>query len=111
MGNGGGFVFDCRCIDNPGLLPGNMAFTGQDQRIIDLLESDEAAQRFYLLIQGTVDVAIENYTHNGYEALQVAFGCTGGQHRSVYCAEKLTRYLAEKGIEVELHHSERHLWP
>ncbi len=110
-GNGGGFVFDCRCIENPGMLPGNMMRTGLDPDIIRLLDGMADAQEFFALAIATIEMAVERYALRGYESLMIAFGCTGGQHRSVYMAERTAEYLRKRGYRVEITHTEKHLWP
>jgi len=106
-GNGGGFVFDCRAIPNPGRLEEFNKLTGRDEKVIQFLYKDENANHFLKNAFEIVDRAIENYLERKFTSLMVNFGCTGGQHRSVYCAEKLSRHIKEKfNIGVSLHHSE-----
>jgi len=106
-GNGGGFVFDCRAIPNPGRLEEFKKLTGKDDKVIQFLDKDENANHFLKNAFEIVDRTIENYLERKFTSLMVNFGCTGGQHRSVYCAEKLSRHIKEKfNIGVSLHHSE-----
>lgn len=111
--HGGGFVFDCRAIPNPGRLQEYKALTGNDPGVAAYLEQQEALHTFLDRTTGLVADAVANYRERGFELLQVAFGCTGGQHRSVYCAEALGRRLRERypDISVEVEHRERERWP
>ncbi len=99
-GNGGGFVFDCRVLPNPGREERYRAFTGRDPVIIRYLENLIEVQNFLENIYGLVDLSVDNYLERHFNSLQVNFGCTGGQHRSVYCAEQLRRHLQNKFPEV-----------
>ncbi len=107
FGNGGGFVFDCRLLPNPGLKPGFTAYTGLDPIVQKELESSPLFHRFFDSVVKVVTEAIDSYKEMNYTNLQVSFGCTGGQHRSVYCAEKLAEILREKGIIVTVTHAEK----
>ncbi len=106
--NGGGFVFDCRLYNNPGKLDEFKNFTGLDKPVIDYLNSDSNVLVFLENIFALIDGTIESYKDKGYTNLMVNFGCTGGQHRSVYSAEKLSLHLKNKfqGIKVVLRHRE-----
>lgn len=95
-GNGGGYVFDCRGLNNPGRVPELNMLTGRDQPVIAWLEQHAKAKEFLHHIFDTLDSTISNYLERGFSNLSVAFGCTGGQHRSVYCAEQAAAYLSEK---------------
>lgn len=107
-GNGGGFVFDCRAIHNPGKYDEYKQLTGRDQPVIDLLESDGEILRFISHAEGVVGPAVERYKQRGFTNLMVSFGCTGGQHRSVYSAQHLASWIHKKyGVEVELIHREQ----
>ncbi|MBR1576708.1 MAG: phosphotransferase [Bacteroidales bacterium] len=107
-GHGGGYVFDCRGMHNPGRYEQYRQSTGRDRDVIDFLESRGEVQRFLDHVFGLVDPHVERYIRRGFNHLQVSFGCTGGQHRSVYCAEALARHLHEKfRIRVRLIHQEQ----
>ena len=113
-GNGGGYVFDCRSTHNPGKYEEYKALTGLDQPVIDFLEKDGEILTFLNSVYALVDHHTERFIERGFDHLQVAFGCTGGQHRSVYCAEHLAQHLKEKfNVQIELIHRERgiyHKW-
>jgi hypothetical protein len=109
-GNGGGYVFDCRSTHNPGKYEEYKSLTGLDQPVIDFLESDGEILRFLESVYRLVDHHVERFLERGFTHLQVAFGCTGGQHRSVYSAEHLAHHLKEKyNINIELIHRERNI--
>ena len=109
-GNGGGYVFDCRSTHNPGKYDEYKALTGLDQPVIDFLEQDGEILRFLESVDQLVDHHVERFLERGFTHLQVAFGCTGGQHRSVYSAEHLAKHLKEKyNINIELIHRERNI--
>ena len=99
--HGGGFVFDCRSLPNPGKDPAMREKTGRDPAIITYLESLQEATNFWSHTSALVDAAVDRYTARGFDHLFVAFGCTGGRHRSVFFAEKLRRHLAKRdGVTV-----------
>lgn len=107
-GNGGGFVFDCRAIHNPGRYDEYKQLTGMDEPVISFLDKEEAMQDFLEHVYGIVDYSVEKYRSRGFKHLMVSFGCTGGQHRSVYSAEHLAAHLREKfGVKVVLTHREQ----
>lgn len=108
-GNGGGYVFDCRSIHNPGRYEPYKKLTGKDEPVIRFLEEDGEVFSFLEHVYGVVDPHVETYSRRGFTSLMVSFGCTGGQHRSVYCAEHLAAHLSEKypGIRVLLSHREQ----
>ena len=109
-GNGGGYVFDCRSTHNPGKYEEYKSLTGLDQPVIDFLEADGEILRFLESVYRLVDHHVERFLERGFTHLQVAFGCTGGQHRSVYSAEHLAHHLKEKyNINIELIHRERNI--
>ena len=110
-GNGGGFVFDCRAIHNPGRYAQYTTLTGLDDAVIRFLEDDGEILPFINHACALVDAAVEKYLKRGFTHLQAAFGCTGGRHRSVYSAQALARHLHEKypDIEVRLIHREQHI--
>ena len=108
--NGGGFVFDCRGILNPGRFEEYKKLTGRDKPVIEFLEQRTKMPEFLNSIYNVVDIAVENYIERGFDSLMVSFGCTGGCHRSVYAAEALTRHLRNKyDVKVELHHIEQRI--
>ena len=107
-GNGGGYVFDCRSTHNPGKYDEYKSLTGLDQPVIDFLEKDGEILTFLESVDRLVDHHVERFLERGFEHLQVAFGCTGGQHRSVYCAEHLAQHLKDKyPVRIHLIHRER----
>lgn len=109
-GNGGGFVFDCRGLHNPGRYEPYKQLTGKDAEVIRFLEEQSKAQEFLEGIYKVIDVNIQDYLARDFENLQINFGCTGGQHRSVYCAEQTAKYVREKyGVPVNIRHIEREL--
>jgi aminoglycoside/choline kinase family phosphotransferase len=104
-GNGGGFVFDCRGILNPGRYEEFKKLTGRDKPVKDFLEQQTKMPEFLNSIFDIVDIAVEDYIKRNFASLMVNFGCTGGQHRSVYAADALARHLRNKfKVKVELHH-------
>lgn len=109
-GNGGGFVFDCRGILNPGRFEPYKQLHGKDKPVIEFLETKTKVKDFLENIYKIVDINIQDYLARDFEHLQINFGCTGGQHRSVYCAEQTAKYIKEKyNIDVQLKHIEREL--
>ena len=107
-GNGGGYVFDCRSTHNPGKYEEFKQMTGLDQPVIDFLEKDGEILTFLEHVDALVDHHVERFIERGFTHLQVAFGCTGGQHRSVYCAEHLAKHLKEKyNVQIKLIHREQ----
>ncbi len=109
-GNGGGFVFDCRAIDNPGKYERYRHFTGLDEPVIEFLKESGEIDVFLDKAREMVEPSVKRYIDRGFTNLMVSFGCTGGQHRSVYCAQHMAEYLYKKfGIKVELIHREQNL--
>lgn len=109
-GNGGGYVFDCRAINNPGKYDRYKPFTGLDAPVIEFLENDGEVTVFLEHCYSLVDASAARYIERGFTNLMVAFGCTGGQHRSVYCAQHMAEHIASKfNIKVELVHREQDL--
>lgn len=107
-GNGGGYIFDCRGTHNPGKYDEYKSLTGLDQPVIDFLEKDGEILTFLDSVYQLVDHHVARFLERDFSHLQVAFGCTGGQHRSVYCAERLARHLKEKyNVKIHLIHRER----
>ena len=106
--NGGGFVFDCRGILNPGRFEEFKVLTGRDKSVKDFLEQQTKMQEFLNSVYNVVDISVEDYIKRGFGSLMVSFGCTGGQHRSVYAADALVRHLRNKfGVKIELNHVEQ----
>lgn len=101
-GNGGGFVFDCRAPHNPGRYDEYKKQTGLDQPVIDFLETNSTMPAFMENVYGLVDPAVETYIRREFTSLMVNFGCTGGQHRSVYGAQHLAEHLANKYPEARI---------
>ncbi len=101
-GNGGGFMFDCRGMHNPGRYAEYKTVTGRDKPVIDFLEDKGEVQKFVLQAVELVSPSIETYLRRGFSNLQIGFGCTGGQHRSVYCAEHAARLLADRYPEAKV---------
>lgn len=107
-GNGGGYVFDCRAINNPGKYDHFKHFTGLDKEVIDFLEEDGEVTKFLSHVYELADAHVARYVQRKFTNLMFSFGCTGGQHRSVYCAQHLAEYLAKKyNISVILYHREQ----
>lgn len=105
-GNCGGFVFDCRALNNPGRLPEYKSLSGQDKEVKQFLSALPEMATFLAGVYNLVDQAVETYMRRGFENLMVNFGCTGGQHRSVYSAERLAEHLSQKyGLIVEAEHT------
>lgn len=107
-GNGGGFIFDCRAIHNPGRYDEYANLTGKDKEVIDFLEEQEDVKMFFENVLKLINQSIQIYCKRGFTNLLVCFGCTGGQHRSVYFAEKLSKTLLQNtDIDIVLHHVEQ----
>lgn len=103
--NGGGFVFDCRGILNPGRQAEFKTQTGRDKGVKDFLEQQTRMPEFLNSVFDIVDIAVEDYISRGFQSLMVSFGCTGGQHRSVYAADALARHLRNKfKVSIQLKH-------
>jgi RNase adaptor protein for sRNA GlmZ degradation len=106
-GNGGGFVFDGRSIPNPGREERFKNLTGKDAPVIEYLDQQESAHEFLEHVRALVDASVTEYQRRGFKNLMASFGCTGGQHRSVYLAEQLAKHLrAKDGVNVTVHHRE-----
>lgn len=103
-GHGGGFVFDCRALPNPGRDVKFARQTGRDAEVIAYLEAQEDVVQFLAQVRTLLAPALETYRKRNFTHLGVSFGCTGGQHRSVYCAEQLAKSLRARGVSVELKH-------
>ena len=107
-GNGGGYVFDCRSVHNPGKYERFKQLTGLDAPVIEFLEQDGEILRFLDHVYALVDAHVERFLERGFTHLQVSFGCTGGQHRSAYSAQHLAEHLVAKyPLRVHLIHRER----
>jgi aminoglycoside/choline kinase family phosphotransferase len=106
-GNGGGFVFDARGLPNPGREEKFRSLTGRDASVIEYLDRHQSVHEFLSHAVSLVDASVDTYRQRGFTSLMVSFGCTGGQHRSVYLAEQLAKHLRSvAGIEVLLRHIE-----
>lgn len=109
--NGGGFVFDCRGILNPGRFDAYKKLSGKDKPVIDFLEQQTQMIPFLNSAFDMADISVEDYIKRGFNSLCINFGCTGGQHRSVYCAEQMARHLKNKyKVRIDLEHTNRQNW-
>ena len=109
--NGGGYVFDMRGILNPGRIAAYKTLTGRDKPVKDYLEQQTKMPEFLNSVYNIVDISVEDYITRGFENLTINFGCTGGQHRSVYAAEAIARHLKNKfNVKVELDHNNKENW-
>jgi len=106
-GHGGGFVFDGRSLPNPGREERFRALTGKDAPVIEYLNQQQSVHQFLASVMSLVDASVSEYQRRGFKNLMVSFGCTGGQHRSVYLAEQVAKRLRERnGVEVVVKHRE-----
>jgi len=104
-GHGGGFVFDCRGLPNPGREERFKKLTGKDTPVIEYLNREDSVRQFFLSAVSLVDASVAAYQARGFKNLMVSFGCTGGQHRSVFMAEELARHLRSKAdVDVMVRH-------
>ncbi len=109
--NGGGFVFDMRGILNPGRFEDYKYLSGKDKTVQDFLEQRTKMNEFLNSVWDLVDITVEDYLKRGFASLMINFGCTGGQHRSVYAAEQTARHLRNKyKVKVQLHHTNEANW-
>lgn len=109
-GNGGGYAFDCRGVHNPGRYDQYKQLTGLDQPVIDFLEKDGEITTFLQHVYALADAHVARYLKRGFTNLMFCFGCTGGQHRSVYSAQHTAEYIHRKfGVRVEIIHREQHI--
>jgi RNase adaptor protein for sRNA GlmZ degradation len=109
-GNGGGFVFDCRAINNPGRYPEFKFLTGNDLPVQQFLKRNSEMGWFLKPVKALVEQSVKNYLERGFTHLSVNFGCTGGQHRSVYAAEKLAAHIKKNyAVNVVLNHREQQI--
>ena len=110
-GNGGGFVFDARSLPNPGREERFKPLTGRDAAVIEYLGGQESVHQFLASVMSLVDSSVSDYVRRGFKHLMVSFGCTGGQHRSVYLAEQVAKRLrGRSGVRVVLQHREQEKW-
>jgi aminoglycoside/choline kinase family phosphotransferase len=108
--NGGGFVFDCRGLLNPGRFEEYKLINGREKSVMDFLEQQTEMPEFLNNVYNIVDISVENYIKRNFSCLMISFGCTGGQHRSVYAADSLARHLRNKfKVKVELNHVEQNI--
>jgi aminoglycoside/choline kinase family phosphotransferase len=106
-GHGGGFVLDCRALPNPGRLERFKNLTGRDAAVMNYLMQQESVHKFLDHAKALVDLSVTNYVRRGFKSLTVSFGCTGGQHRSVYMAEELAKHLSGRhGVQLIVKHCE-----
>ena len=109
-GNGGGYVFDCRYVHNPGRYDEYKPLTGLDKPVIDFLENDGEITEFLTHVYALTDVHVKRYLERGFTSLMICFGCTGGQHRSVYSAQHTAEHIHNRfGVRVELLHREQNI--
>lgn len=107
-GNGGGYVFDCRTLPNPGLFEEYRSLTGRDSPVIDFFLQHPEMEDYLLHVRSLIDISVRTYMERGYNRLMVCFGCTGGRHRSVYCAEQIAKFVSQNyDCDVSLHHLEQ----
>ncbi len=109
-GNGGGYVFDCRALENPGKYDHYKHFTGLDKEVIEFLENEGGVNQFLKDVYDLTDAHVKRYIERKFTSLMICFGCTGGQHRSVYCAQHLAEHVAKKfNVKVKLVHREQRI--
>jgi RNase adaptor protein for sRNA GlmZ degradation len=111
--HGGGFIFDCRCLPNPGRDERYKILTGLDYDVAEYLRASDAVTIFQEHAFKLIEGAISNYLSRGFTDLKVGFGCTGGQHRSVFLAEGLKIFLIERfntSVAIDLHHCNKERW-
>jgi len=111
-GNGGGFVFDCRGIYNPGRIDKYKTQSGIDPEVQEFLRKETEMNSFLAYIFKVIDITLENYLDRGFEHLQINYGCTGGQHRSVFATEKTSEYIAQNypNVIIEKEHCNKENW-
>ena len=111
-GNGGGFVFDCRILPNPGRLPAYANLTGADVEVAQFLEKEASVGQFLAHVKEIISQAVSNYSERGFKNLMVNFGCSGGLHRSVYCALQVSKWLSNNFASIRvvtIHHEQADL--
>lgn len=107
-GNGGGFIFDCRAIPNPGVLEEYKQLTGMQTPVIEYIEQQPAALEFKTHVFALAEQSVKRYIERGFTNLMICFGCTGGQHRSVYFAEQTAAFLAQNyPVAIQVEHREQ----
>lgn len=111
-GNGGGYVFDCRGILNPFRFGELRYLTGKDQEIKEFFQEKTVMPSFLDCIQNIISISIDNYVERNFSSLQINFGCTGGQHRSVYAAEQIAKFIQSNypSVNVRLNHTNSENW-
>ncbi len=110
-GNGGGFIFDCRSLLNPGRFEEYKTLTGNDKKVMDFLEQRTRTNDFLNGVYDIIDISVEDYIKRGFKNLMINFGCTGGQHRSVYAAEQTAKHLINKyNLKVNVQHLNEANW-
>lgn len=111
-GNGGGFVFDCRGILNPGRYDRYKKLSGKDKPVQDFLLNETLFPEFISSIKSILKITLDDYTSRGFTNLQINFGCTGGQHRSVFSAELINQFIIENysTVETKLIHTNSNNW-
>jgi len=105
-GHGGGYVFDCRGLPNPGRDPRFLRLTGEDEGVQEYLSQQPEVVLYLDHAEALIRISADNYQARGFERLMVSFGCTGGQHRSVFCAVQIAGRLRAAGYAVELKHQD-----
>jgi RNase adaptor protein for sRNA GlmZ degradation len=106
-GNGCGFIFDARSLPNPGREEQFKQLTGKDAPVIEYLNQQGSVHRYFEHVASLVDSTVAAYQSRGFSNLMVSFGCTGGQHRSVFLAEQLAKHLRDRaGLEIVIRHIE-----
>jgi aminoglycoside/choline kinase family phosphotransferase len=112
-GHGGGYVFDCRALPNPGRQPEFAQMSGLDAPVVAYLEDAREMEPFFANVRALVDRHVDDFRHRAFTDVSVAFGCTGGQHRSVYFAERLAKHVRERfpDVRVRVEHRARGSWP
>ena len=103
-GNGGGFVFDARSLPNPAREDHLKNLTGKDAPVVEYLARQESVRQFLANVTSLVDSSVSEYQRRNFKTLMVSFGCTGGQHRSVYLAEQLAKHLRDRSVEAVVRH-------